>query len=120
MLFRIIIFIAAALTVASVQAEAQDRVGFGQGMRSCGAWTRARETKSGQGLYTQWVAGFLTGLNMDDGEPDALIGTDFDGLMAWIDNYCRAKPLVAVIFAADELLKELRSRAKRGTGGSGR
>jgi hypothetical protein len=59
----------------------------------------------------QWVAGYLTASNMDYREPDALVGTDFDGVMAWIDNYCRAKPLVAVIFAADELLKELRSRA---------
>ena len=25
--------------------------------------------------------------------PDFLVGTDFDGLMVWIDNYCRANPL---------------------------
>jgi hypothetical protein len=117
MLLRVIIFTAAASMVASVQVPAQDkgRIVFGQGTNSCGAWTRARETKSGVGLYVQWVAGYLSGSNMNDQEPDALIGTDFDGVMAWIDNYCRAKPLEPVITAAEELLKELRSRRTRGS-----
>ena len=67
----------------------------------------------------QWVAGYLSGANVEAGanvdatEPEALIGTDFDGLMAWIDNYCQANPLDKVVEAAQALLQTLRSRARQ-------
>jgi len=45
------------------------------------------------------------------GIPEALLGTDFDGLIAWIDNYCQANPLKGVAEAAGALLQTLRDRA---------
>jgi hypothetical protein len=48
-----------------------------------------------------------------DHPADVLVGTNFDGLMAWIDNYCRANPLDLVGTAALKLFDELKSRAQR-------
>ena len=42
---------------------------------------------------------------------NALAGTDFDGLMGWIDNYCSANPLNPIATPAYALMQELRSRA---------
>jgi hypothetical protein len=53
----------------------------------------------------QWVAGDLSGANMEVAEPEAVLGTDFDGLMAWIDNYCQANPINNVAQAAGALLQ---------------
>jgi hypothetical protein len=111
------------LVALSIQASAQGpgNMVFGQGMNSCGAWTQARQTRSvSAGLSAQWVAGFLSGMNSQfnltsspDPQDDPLLGTDFDGLMAWIDNYCRSHPLETIIAAALKLMDELRARAQR-------
>jgi hypothetical protein len=103
------------LLVASAPASAQERLVFGEGAAtSCGSWTQGRQTRSFKaGLSAQWIAGYLSGLNMGAVGPDPLSGTDFDGLMAWIDNYCRSNPLDMVGTAAFRLMGELRSRVKR-------
>jgi hypothetical protein len=61
---------------------------------------------------SQWVAGYLSGLNLKS-DFDGVAGTDFNGLMAWIDNYCRSHPLDPVATAAFKLMDELQSRAQR-------
>jgi hypothetical protein len=67
-------------------------------------------------MFAQWVAGYLSAANnvafVNDKE-DVLKGSDFDGLMAWIDNYCRANPLDTVEKAAVQLLAELIVRSRR-------
>jgi hypothetical protein len=81
------------------------RAGHGRGGREAKAAT--------EGLYTQWVAGFVSGLNWDTTDPDILTELDFDGLMAWVDNYCKANPLAKVTTGAVMLVQELRARAQR-------
>ncbi len=105
---RTIVLVSIALAAMSLTSTYAD----------AGAWCASYRRGVSNCSYSSIAQSLAT--NMDEGEPDALIGTDFAGLMAWIDNYCRAKPLEAVIVAANALLKELRSRAIRGTGGSGR
>jgi hypothetical protein len=113
------------LAALSIQASAQGNVIFGQGKNSCGAWTQARQTRSvSAGLSAQWVAGYLSGMNtqlnlsspQNDSlyrQDDPLLGTDFDGLMGWIDNYCMSHPLKPIVAAAQSLIDELRARAQR-------
>lgn len=113
---RVVALAVVMLGTASLQTSAQNRLAFGVGIaNSCGVWMQARQTRSGNNekVLTQWVAGHLSGLNMDTAHPDALLGTDFDGLMGWIDNYCKANPLDKVATAAGRLFDELRSRAQR-------
>jgi hypothetical protein len=112
---RAVIFAAAMLVAASSDAAAQGRVVFGVGAsNSCGVWIQARQDKSTNAtVLQQWVAGYLSGRNMEFLDPDALVGTDHDALMAWIDNYCRANPLDRVGTASFKLFDELRSRSQR-------
>jgi len=113
-MIRALVVAAIMLVAASLEASAQDRIIFGEAGTSCRTWTQARQTKSRKaGLSAQWVAGYLSGSNVEADHPDVLVGTDFDGLMAWIDNYCRANPLDLVGTAALKLFDELKSRAQR-------
>jgi hypothetical protein len=101
-----------AVTVGSVRAEGQV-MAIGAGATSCGSWTQARKTNSVvQSLMGQWFVGFLSGANIavPDTDPDLLKGQDFNGLMAWHDNYCRAHPLDKLAEASKELLVELGRR----------
>jgi hypothetical protein len=75
---------------------------------------RSQEAKaSAQGLYAQWVAGFVSGVSWETDDPDILTGMDFDGLMAWVHDYCKANPLAKVTTGAAMLVQELRARAQR-------
>ena len=88
-----------------------------------GHWTRCqlvlgmdaepRSKAATQGLYTQWVAGFVSGVSWETDDPDILTGMDFDGLMAWVHDYCKANPLAKVTTGAAMLVQELRARAQR-------
>ena len=119
MMVRVVMFSAIFLAATSVVAAAETRdgggrLGIGQGANSCWAWTRSHEAKAAtQGLYTQWVAGFVSGLNWNTDDPDILTEMDFDGLMAWVDNYCKTNPLAKVTTGAAMLVQELRERAQR-------
>ena len=110
--FAILAGVCLIVMALTAQASAQNRLIFGEGLTSCGTWTQARQAGTVKaGLAAQWVAGWLSGRNRQDGSPDFLVGTDFDGLMAWIDNYCRSNPLDSVGTAAFRLTTELQSRA---------
>jgi hypothetical protein len=111
---------AAMLAAASGQAAAEANddspwTSIGQGNRSCGSWTQVRSTKSAQnGLYAQWLAGFVSGVNWAITDPpDILTGMDFEALAAWVDNYCKANPIERVSTAAIMLVQELQARARR-------
>ena len=115
---RVVMFTVFFLLAASVPAAAETRddggrLGIGQGANSCWAWTRSHRAKAAtQDLYTQWVAGFVSGLNWNTDDPDILTEMDFDGLMAWVDNYCKATPLANVATGAALLVHVLRERAQ--------
>jgi hypothetical protein len=90
----------------------EQRLAFGAGpSASCGAWTKARQSKTAQPAE-QWVAGYLSGVNTTSDEPDTLMGTDWDGVMTWMDNYCEARPLDKIVLAAIKLVQHLRANAK--------
>ena len=104
--------IAIVTLIARGQAQPQ-KFAFGEGIAaSCGVWQQARQASSlKRGLMAQWVVGFLSGVNLESPSTDFLLGNDFDGLMAWVDNYCQSHPLDKVATAASNLVIELRSRA---------
>lgn len=69
---------------------------IGLGVGSCGTWTTNRRTQGFVALAEQqWVVGFLSGVGFLGyfNNIDPLRGVDADGVWAWIDNYCMAKPL---------------------------
>jgi hypothetical protein len=64
---RIAMLVVMMVATANVQVSAQENdwhAIIGSGVKSCGVWTEVRQTRHPQqGMYTQWVAGYLSGLN---------------------------------------------------------
>ena len=52
-------------------------------------------------------------MNTESRGRDALSGTDFLGVMAWIDNYCGAHPGDGIGTASRALMTELQSRGSK-------
>jgi len=76
---------------------------IGVGTVSCGKWTASRsgEDYSAKIAEEQWALGFLSGVGFEgSGKYDPLNGVDAEGVLAWLDNYCRANPLKSVATAA--------------------
>ena len=100
------------LTLASL-GRATDTVRvFGAGANSCGTWTA--EIGTGAGVEDRsWALGFVSAYNIyglsNDG--DVARGTNYAGLLGWIDNYCRANPLDDIATAVTKLISVLRARS---------
>jgi hypothetical protein len=76
---------------------------------SCSTWTITSKQSYESQVYSKWVFGFISGINLENPSGDFLQGRDADGLIAWIDNYCRSNPLNRITQAAVELVKVLRA-----------
>ncbi|MBN6741995.1 hypothetical protein JKG47_15920 [Acidithiobacillus sp. MC6.1] len=86
---------------------------YGNGAVSCGTYLQHR-SQNGK-LYwmdAAWVEGWLSCINATGGG-DILEGTDIDGAMAWIANYCRAHPLRPFSVATEDLSSHLVSKWMR-------
>lgn len=98
---------AAFLLAGSVQGQGITIIGSGVGT-SCGTWSADRSQRQGRDLE-QWAIGYLSGAAVNGGI-NILGGTDFQGVMGWLDNYCRANPLTPL---ADALVAFVNLRARR-------
>jgi hypothetical protein len=90
-------------------AAAQGRSTSVEGKQWCGAWLRERHA-GGQRLqkYEIWVVRFIIGHDSADiSSPGFFSKVDAAGMLAWVDNYCRAHPLNNVQRAAEWLVIEL-------------
>jgi hypothetical protein len=83
---------------------------LGVGTISCEGWTKDRADKSTDRNFINgaWVQGYLTAVNVfGDGPSHLAKGTDADGIMTWIDNYCARHPGDSLTVAAKALVNEL-------------
>jgi hypothetical protein len=77
----------------------------------CGRWVKTQSA-----VDKTWVAGFISGLNLQHGldHPNARDPlsklTSFDQVNVWLDNWCRENPLkntsLGIYFLFDELKKK--------------
>lgn len=74
---------------------------------SCGNWVTARiqNTTVASG-YSFWMLGFLSGRAVAT-NIDILKKPDYQSINLWVDNYCRANPLMTLVDAGDALFLEL-------------
>ena len=109
------IVLAALLMVAALPARGYDDggyVSYGTGGKSCGTWQEDRRAGGfKKTILATWVTGYVTGYNAwVEGSNDVGEGTDIDGLLAWIDNYCAENPLNSISKAASALIWHLMTR----------
>jgi hypothetical protein len=91
---------------------------YGEGTVSCGTYVQAAERQriSGSSVrylqFTGFTNGYLTALNwmasavgVQDGTyKNIMQGTDLEGQMLWLENYCRQHPLSDFGVAVSELV----------------
>ena len=85
----------------------------GTGTLSCGSWTAARRSPDRRQamLDQQWVEGFMTALSWQSasgnafGDPMEAV-PDREAVHAWIDNYCRSRPIDRIVNAASAFANE--------------
>jgi hypothetical protein len=53
----------------------------------------------------------LTGYNFSvPGKKDIAAGIDYNGTVAWVDNYCREHPLDSLVSGVEALIQHLKKR----------
>jgi hypothetical protein len=81
---------------------------YGFGTKSCGAYLDARaHNKELETAFTTWATGLFTGINaVRGGDTDVLKGTDMQGAMYWLDNYCHGNPTTMFAGALIEFVND--------------
>lgn len=100
----------AFISASASSSDAADHfMTLGVGTKSCGAWTDAREyDHHSENIYSAWIEGYITAFNeFKWPSGDVSSGTDFDGIEAWMDNYCSSHPLDDLAAAAGGLVVDL-------------
>ncbi len=105
----------AALTVSS-GAHSQKAI-MGAGIRTCGDWLQYRSNNPAMAYQLfAWIDGYISGFNIASPDSDFLTaaansnGLNSNALNAWVDNYCRSKPLDVIAAAATALMQALKAR----------
>ncbi len=83
----------------------------GTGSLTCGKWVLARENKDEDQvrLFLQWVSGWVVSYNYyiaPTTTKNRAATPDFDTTTAFLDKFCRDRPLVAVALGAAELVEQ--------------
>jgi hypothetical protein len=91
----------AATTITIASAEQRISSMIGAGSESCGSWTANRRGGSIARLSArvqnqQWLFGFLSAFGVAGKGLDPLHGMDDEGVVAWVDNYCREHPIDSI------------------------
>ena len=86
----------------------------GAGASSCGQYIEDSDDKDISMLYTTWVLGFLSGVNVTNEsiKRDMVMLPDSASIKAYLDKYCHDNPLESVARGTVHLFLELHARAK--------
>ena len=103
--------LASIATLLAAHSTANAFTAAGVGTQTCGEWTAARNGEVTDGkLDEQWLIGFLTGAawvgsiaGLPELDPIGTVGAL--AVWGWMDNYCRANPLVLQQEAAVAFIK---------------
>jgi hypothetical protein len=103
------------LLVTWVPAPAQ-RAGFvsGDGIAPCGDYLRDRQLQTRDGMYADWIAGYMAAYNLFSTYPQVRLPDSTNSpqptILAYVDKFCRDHPLSFVVNAADALIGDLGGR----------
>ncbi len=85
---------------------------YGVGGVTCGEYIehRKQNSKAMDYSYVSWMNGYASGYNQFSPSPQVASLPPPPTILAYLDKYCREKPLNPVKWAADDLLIELGAR----------
>jgi hypothetical protein len=102
--------IASLFLMGSLLAPAAHAVGvttYGSGLKSCKSYLDARQRpENGETVaFVDWLSGYFSGVNKTSIHRNNFFGlSDLTGAMAWLDDYCSARPRVHFAEAVGALL----------------
>ena len=118
-------WLVAASVLLAVPANADDAATHavaigGTGRDACSAWTADRTATSQSAQQAsqrrvEWVSGFFSAANMFTTSSGSLHGgiDDQDGMLGWIDDYCRKHPGDPLFAASMDLFLDLRNHPRK-------
>ena len=77
---------------------------YGQGIKSCAAWTTDRSNALLHGAELAWITGYLTGI----GPFVEFHQTDADGIDRWMDTFCGKNQDMTIEDATTAMISSLR------------
>jgi hypothetical protein len=85
--------------ISAIMAPAAHATGvttYGVGLDSCKRYLDARqEAGAEQVAFVDWLSGYFSGVNRTSTHRNNFFGlSDLKGAMAWLDNYCSARPQI--------------------------
>lgn len=96
----------AAVVAALSSGVASAHTIRGVGESTCVEWSAHLTDPTVRGAQTQWVLGYLSAEGFEY-RGDMLRRADVDDVTAWLDNYCKEKPLDTIYKATVRLGAEL-------------
>jgi len=90
-------------------ASAQKLFVAGEGSLPCSTYLEQRSKNNNEvnNLYGAWTRGFLSGFNWVTSVKPMPSIPDTPATLVYLDKYCREKPADLLVFAADQLGREL-------------
>jgi hypothetical protein len=93
----------------SIPAQAQNIMVLGVGNASCGSWLQSRRSNN-YFSEANWVVGFLSAAGVYGDYGNILANTDSNGVLYWVDNYCRSNPTKPIIEASKAFVRAHRTQ----------
>ncbi len=111
------LMVALALLAVGPGAGAADKNGiYAKRTESCGPYLKDRQSQNAAKMlnHAVWIFGYVTAYNRQTPDTvDIRGGTEIDGILLWLDNWCKATPSMDMSAAMEAFTKEMYPRRDR-------
>jgi hypothetical protein len=111
------LMVALALLVVGTGAWAADKNGnYSKRTESCGPYMKDRQSQNAAKVlnHSVWIFGYITAYNRQTPDTaDIRGGTEIDGILRWLDNWCKANPSKDISDAMEAFTTEMYPRRDR-------
>jgi hypothetical protein len=100
----VLIFLVGAFVASAAQAVGV--TAYGAGLKSCKEYLETRQQdNAGEVTFVDWLSGYFSGVNKTSRHRNNFFGlSDLKSALAWLEDYCNARPRVYFAEAVGTLL----------------